>query len=462
VLPAQNIPQLVPFSRTMDLLVVDSAVDGVWRLADRGQEGFFNEPGDVTAYYDDVQGSIALTNPTCIAVGPTGTAFVADSTEDIVLALADRNGDGDALSPGEHWVFFDSTNLSGIVMASAQGITVDAVGNVFVASSGTTGGGIDAIIRLTDLNNDGDANDLGEAIEYCQIPNASASVGDSIPTKVVVAPDGKLYYTDVGATAALIKGVYQLTDLNGDGDANDPGEHTLFWSPPAPSSAFYWGLAVDRSGYFYVTDHGNEQVWRARDANGNGVIDANEENLYYQTSASTWWDVIVHPDGRLFLCEDQTPDRVTVLEDLDGNGDALGAGEAYEAYDVTVAAVATVKPRGGAFMRAPILSVQPSTVPLGQSVALVVATPRPGDTVGLMLSDRMLAAPFPFAPFGEFEVNPQLLFPIVTGFSDAQGFYQFNLPIPNNPGLIGGFAFQAVAGNPFRFYLSNGAPLTIQ
>ncbi len=460
-LPAQSIPQLTPFPRVMDLLIVDSTFDGVWRMMDLNQDGDYDDAQEISVYYDDVAGSIALTNPTCIAVGGDGTAYIADSTVDIVVALRDLNGDGDALDPGEHTIFFDGSNQSGILMPSAQGLCVDAIGNVYIANSNTSTVGVDAIIRLSDLDGDGDANDFGEAIYYCQVPNSSAVVGDSIPTTVAVGPDGRIYYTDVGATGAVVKGVYRLTDLNGDGDADDPGEHVLFWAPTAVGNAFYWGLAIARDGTIYVTDHGNEQVWRGKDLNNDGTIFGAEENLYYQTGGSTWWDVILNPDGRIVLCEDQTPDRLTMLEDLDGNGDVLGAGESYEAYTSGVGSQ-NVRPRGGAFLRAPTLSIQPTLVSVGQPVTFQVIASRPGDLVGVLLSDILIPAPFSYAPFGFFEVNPQNLTPLFAAVAGPQSVLTTTFPIPNDPGLVGTYAFQALGANSARLYLSNGVGLTIQ
>src|SRR5436190_23700036 len=84
-----QVPQVVPYPRTMDVLVVDSTFDGVWRLADLNQDGDCNDAGEVIAFYSDTIGSIALGNPCCIVCAPDGTASVGDSTNDIVLAPRD-------------------------------------------------------------------------------------------------------------------------------------------------------------------------------------------------------------------------------------------------------------------------------------------------------------------------------------------------------------------------------------
>lgn len=247
-----QIPALLPYPRQLDLLVVDSSFDGVFRLSDQNQDGDYNDAGEITEFYSDV-GRITLTNPTSIVCATNGTVYVADSTVDIVLGLRDQNGDGDANDAGEYWVAFTSvTSLSGIIMSSAQGLTVDALGRLWVASSnsGSPAVGNDAILLLEDLNGDGDFDDLAEAAEYCTIPTGAGAVGNSIPTKVVVGFDGNVYYSEVGSTAVTTKGVWRLVDANFDGDCNDPGEVTLFWDPPFAASPFYWSLATDQTGFF--------------------------------------------------------------------------------------------------------------------------------------------------------------------------------------------------------------------
>ena len=456
---AQQVPPILPYARTLDLMVVDSSYDGVWRLADLNQDGDFHDAGEILSFYDDAAGSITLTNPNCIATANDGTVYIGDSTVDVIVALRDNNGDGDAVDAGEHRVFFDSSaNASGITMASIQGLKVDALGRVFAAVS-NAGGGTDIILLLEDGNMDGDANDLGEATDYCTIPNVGTATGDSIPTRVAIAPDATVYYTEVGSTGVLPKGVYKLTDSNNNGNCNDPGEVTLFWQPPAAASPFYWGLAIDQDGYFYVTDHStNEQVWRGKDLDDNGTIDPSEENLYYSTSASTWWGIAVRDDGALLLCEDQTPDRVIELRDLNSDGDALDPGEANEAYNDTV--TGNVRPRGAAFWRAPLLSVFPSPITPGQSTTFTTETTQPQQLVAVFFSVG-LAGPTPLPPFGQIEIDASGFVPLGFGLSDATNLFALPFMAPNMASAIGTYGVQSWCGDNARFFLSNGAPLTV-
>ncbi|MBZ0151176.1 MAG: hypothetical protein K8J09_06550 [Planctomycetes bacterium] len=458
---AAQIPPAIPYSRTMDLLVVDSGVDGVHRLADRNQDGDYNDPGEVTVYYDELLGGIALSNPSCICCAPDGSTYVADSTVDIVLRLRDLNLDGDCNDAGEASLFFDGNdNQSGIVMASAQGITVDLLGRVFVAVANAGSVGTDLILQLEDLDGDGNANGPGEAVNYCTIPGGAGSVGNSIPTKVIVGPDLNLYYAEAGSTGVVTKGVWKLTDVDFDGNCNGPGEVTLFWTPPFVSSPFYWGLAVGRDGAFYVTDHSaNERVWRAIDADQSGTIEASEQTLFYQTSGSTWWDVVLRDDGTVLLCEAQAPDRVTALRDLNHDGDALDTGEASQAYDSTIAPVA-ISPRGAALLRAPRLELSPPIVAQGTPTTVFVTTSKPGELAAAFLSVGTIP-PLSLPPFGHLEIDPAVVLGIGFGLADANATFVVPLALPDVPAAVGTWALQAWCGDDFRTFFSNAVLLTV-
>ena len=458
---AQVVP-LIPYQRTMDLLVVDSTYDGIWRCVDWNQDGDFLDANEVSSYYSDAIGSIVLGNPSCITTADDGTVYIGDSTEDVIVALRDNNGDGDANSPGEHRVFFDTFNQSGLVMSSISGLYCDALGRLFAAVANTSTGGNDAIMIFEDLNGDGDANDAGEAREYHTVPG-SGPIGDSIPTEVLAAPDLNLYYSEAGATGVITKGVYRLVDGNFDGDCNDPGERSLFWDTTvlAANSPFHYGMAIDATGRFYISDHSaNEQVWSAFDADGSGVIDAGEATLFYQTSASTWWDIVVREDGTVLLCEDQTPDRITALRDQNGDGDAMDAGEAVEIYDTTLASVPGLKPRGAALMRAPRLLAVPATVQFGTTTSFQAQTNKPVELAAVFLSIGIVA-PISLAPFGQVELDTSLFVSLGAGVSDTSGVFTQSFAVPNTPAAIGTYGAQAICGDGYRLFLSNASLLTV-
>ncbi|MCB9878647.1 MAG: hypothetical protein H6835_13700 [Planctomycetes bacterium] len=311
---APLIPTL-PQPRSFDLLVGDQNADSVFRMIDWNQDGDYNDAGEVQLFYDGANGSIALGTPSGIAMLANGTALVCDVTTDVVIALRDQNGDGDAMDPGEHWVYFDNNNASGVGMYSMQGICVDYLDRCFIANGDNGQGGSDGIFVLEDLDHDGDVLDPGEVRSYLDI--VTTSTGHSNPFDVMVGPDNNLYYTDNGINGPITKGVYRLVDLNQDGDCNDLGENNLFWAPaPATPSPFLGDVVVDQLGRFYVANYGNNELWQLEDNNFDGVVDSS--SVYYSTSGSIWWDVSVRDDGALMLCEYSTPGFVTVLDGSSG------------------------------------------------------------------------------------------------------------------------------------------------
>ena len=461
---AQVIPAL-PYQKQLDLLVTDSSYDGVWRCIDWNQDGDFNDALEVVSFYSETIGSITLGNPNCIGMAPDGTAYVGDSTTDIIMSLRDVNGDGDANDPGEHFVFFNNANAAGIALASLQSLHVDKLGRVFLAIANSGSTGVDMIVRLEDSNGDGDALDPGEAVDYHTVPGGNTGTGSSIPAELAAGPDLNLYYADNGINGPITKGIYKLADNNFDGDCNDAGERTLFWDlsvlGSATSGPFCYGMAITADGRFYVCDHSsNETLWTARDDNGDGSIDSSEVSVYYQTGASTWWDVVIREDGALLLCEDQTPDRLVVLTDLNQDGDALDAGEAVEVYRDTVAANGSVRPRGATWMRGPELEASPASAPTGTATSFVATTTRAGDLVAIFLSTG-LAPPVSLAPYGTVDVDVASLSALGFGVSNVDRVLSLPLNIPISPAVVGTYAAQAWSGGPFRQFLSNGATITV-
>lgn len=464
---AQQPAPTLPYLRTLDLLMVDNGDENVWRLSDFNQDGDYYDAGEQLLYYDDLAFGDVLQTATGIACSPTGTAYVCDSNRDIVLSLRDLNLDGDALDAGEANVFFDSaTNASGILMISANSIVVDQLGRVYVlsANSGTSPIG-DVIIELQDLNADGDANDLGEAKYYCDIPGSGASTGASVPTRFALGLDGAFYYGDIGT--AVTKGVYRAFDADNSGFV-DPTEVSLWWVPPSfATSPAWYGFAFDLAGQLYVANHGggstsNKSVHRAFDFNASGVIDAGlpEETLAYTWTggSATFWDLLRRDDDSLLLM-DGIADAIYQLKDLNFDGDFDDAGEFTPVFDDTTVGL-VLDPRAMAMLRAPELVMSPATIPIGGTTNFEVRTSKPFD-ICLSVASLSLIPPVSLPPWGNLEIDPFSVIPFGSGLADAQGLFVSPLTFNNDPSLIGSYGCAALCGDLYRLYLTNGAPLTV-
>ena len=331
-----------PFVPRADIWVTDSSNDRITRLRDLNFDGDYNDAGESVVFYSDLLGAFPLSNNVNIESTRDGALWVSETNTDQILVLRDLDNDGTAHGSSEAAVFFQGgVNAAGLALPTPQGLHWDgAVLWVANAQGGTSGK--DTILRLEDLNNDGDALDAGEALEFYVSDDLSqgGSTNDSSPQDVQIGPDGALYYLDIASSGALAKGLYRLEDLDGSGAIDAPNEVTPFFiPPPQAANAFFWNVSLDAQGYWYLADTGNDLVWRARDDNGNGVIDASTEAKKYWTSpaSSLIWDVRVAEDGALYAGESQNNERFFVMRDLDGNGTIDPVAEVTVVFDELLA-----------------------------------------------------------------------------------------------------------------------------
>ena len=265
------------------------------------------------------------------AAGQTLTEwFVADSADDRVMRLSDLDGDG-VLSASEATVFYDD---------SSDGPDLSTPNHLLPWNSSlllSDGGTLDAIFALTDLNGDGDANDLGEILPFYD--DSSAGPNLSSPNGLTIGADGALYVADDGAT---VRAVFRMVDLNGDGDALDADEVSVFFDESAllaepvldPES-----IAAASDGSIVIGDTATGRVLRLRDLDGDGTaLGAGEATVLYDNSGPVPLadlDAIQIDDaGRVYVV-DENVGTILRLEDLNGDGDALDSAEVFLFHDGT-------------------------------------------------------------------------------------------------------------------------------
>jgi|GEM_PF-1343135 len=329
----------------------DPVLDRIYKFEDSNGDKLFDQPGETVVLYDSQVGSLALPNPVCLTQSPDDVLYVGDADLDRILCLDDHNEDGDAYDTGaptptgdEAWVFFDGTpggNAAGIVMERITSIAVTNLGQVWVSMANETVMGHDAIVLLTDLNADGDANDAGEALEYYRVAPGQA-LAYSYPSSVRQGVDGKVYYVENGT--GLLSGVYKLEDLDFSGSIDAVGESSLFFRPLAFPTAFdFVSIDQDSQEFWYLLDNGNNIVFRAKDHDGNGAIQpASEATTYWMLElGSNVQDIAVTLDGALFVGDDRSNDRLLRAEDSTVDGNIDTGSETVVSYDDQVQAVNT-------------------------------------------------------------------------------------------------------------------------
>lgn len=164
------------------------------------------------------------------------------------------------------------------------------------------------ILKLADLNADGDFFDFAEIAEYAA--GLPAGLG------AIVNSGDDVYVVD-GPTASI----YLIRDLNADGDALDFAEVLLYAQlvvQPTPSLV---GLAIDADGALLSMDSASASLFRAADLNADGdALDANE-SMQVATALSGPVAIAVRPDGRLLAALQNAAIPIRILEDNTADGD---------------------------------------------------------------------------------------------------------------------------------------------
>lgn len=249
------------------LIVSDYETDTLFRFVDTAgsEDGDADDAGEQElAFVSDPVG-IALNFAEHIAFGPgPERPLLVNSgpVEDVIWRLVDTDGDRFYLNPDEVNAFWDITQSDGIIPANARTLAFTPSGVVFVIEAGS-GAVEDAIVRLEDLNGDGDCNDAGEAAIYADNTNLSGIVfgqpqGMAWQLPAVAPPvvwirgdcnaDGAVNISDAITTLDGLFGSTVLDQCQDACDSNDDGNFDisdaifslafLFTGGPDPSAPF--------------------------------------------------------------------------------------------------------------------------------------------------------------------------------------------------------------------------------
>ncbi|MDC0936555.1 hypothetical protein OAS39_09720 [Pirellulales bacterium] len=199
-----------------------------------------------------------------------------------------------------------ATRWSLLVLAAFAPMTARAAESYFVSDQQAG-----VIWRLNDDNADGDALDVGERLLW----------GDGL--SVIAELDhynGSIFAVEEGLSDGLNR-VVRFTDVNGDGDALDVGERTI-WADGFDDPR---GIAVDSQGNAFVVEFEDGFVWSLSDINGDGdALDIGERLLYAE---GDFGETSIAIQGDHLLVTSAFADQVFRLVDGNADGDALDVGE---------------------------------------------------------------------------------------------------------------------------------------
>jgi len=307
----------------MVLYVCDSSADRVVALSDRDGSGSVEMDvlGEIRVFYDDSSAGPDLSTPSHLASGEDGNVYLLDGgTLDAVLVLADKNGDGDANDAGEVSTFYDAS-AGGLALSTPNALVPAPDGAFYVSDDGSKG---HRVLWLKDIDGDGEALDLDESRVVYDASAFSSPLLEDIEA-LAVTPEGHLY-----AGEATLQSIFLLKDVDGDGGFFTEGEAVPYFqgSLDLPVGDVEALLVVD--GVLYSCDKTAGLILRLEDKNGDGdAADEEESSVFLDGTASVGsiTDLCALPGGG-FLVLDNSKDAVLTVQDLNADGDALDEGEA--------------------------------------------------------------------------------------------------------------------------------------
>lgn len=277
---------LPPSSVGPRLFISDQGSDAVFVAVDLDMDGDANDAGELSVFYDDSSPGPDLATPRFIAVGPDGGVYVGDSNADFILRLEDMNGDGDANDAGEATVYYDTTS-GGTPLVSINNIVFDADGYLYFSDNGTASGTDRHVTRIRD--DDGDGFCAAVDGEIFTVYSFSTSTGTAIerPSGLAFDADGTLIVSDYETDH-----IFRLVDPDMDGDADSAGEQLEYFlsAPGAIELNFSESIAFGppEGGVSPLYVNGGpvlDTVYRFFDGDLSGSIDnPTEVNVFWDLS----------------------------------------------------------------------------------------------------------------------------------------------------------------------------------
>lgn len=305
------------------LMVVDSTRDHVVWLQDLDSDGRYDGPGESQIFYDDSAVGPNLSVPSALIARQDDLLLLDGGTIDSLISLKDIDGDGFATGPEEVRVIYDDEAL-GPDLTVPSSMAIDLSGAIYICDRSTTKR---HVLRLQDLDGDGDMDESAEAIIWLQIIGNPQLVNFT-PTAVCIGVDGSVLVGD-GASGF----VYSCQDIDGDGVAQGAIEvQPWFTNPSSYGISTVDALVTADNGCFYLADEENGTVLMLHDKDGDGVIDSSDEvQVFIDPTASSSLVVgpmvlFSSPAGGL-LIGDPGQDALLLANDFDQDGSASTAGE---------------------------------------------------------------------------------------------------------------------------------------
>jgi sugar lactone lactonase YvrE len=223
---------------------VDVTTARVTTLAGNGSGGFTGDGGEARL--------ATLANPSCVAVGPNETVYIADSGNNAIRRVTSDGTITTVAGTGQAGFSNDGKQGTVAQLRFPEGVITDGAGNVYIADSGnnrirklTTAG------VLTTIVGDGTQGFAGDGG-----PATKAKL--SRPIGMALAGDGSLYFADAGNRRIRVvapDGTIRTIAGNGTNAYAGDGGPALLAGFGRPT----W-VALDAKGNLYVSDSGSGEL----------------------------------------------------------------------------------------------------------------------------------------------------------------------------------------------------------
>ena len=236
--------------------------------------------------------------PSLLSQAQPAEVYWADRWNGIYHRFTDLDGDGKFLSPGEVAFQVDPASPASI---PALALKVTEENGQLV--SYWLDESVDTIFRGVDSNGNG----VLSGTEIKTFRNSGLLDGQSWPQDLDVTDDGAVWWVAGLVIANPQNGLSRLTDLNGDGDAADPGEQVVLVNGTGPhvvqhdlgsSPITSWaleGVAAAGNGVVAFCSY-DGAAYRFEDKNGDhDVLDAGESILFLNATGERP-DLPMNPD----------------------------------------------------------------------------------------------------------------------------------------------------------------------
>jgi hypothetical protein len=318
----------------LSLLVADRGNNALWRLTDVNGDGIIQNPEEVFLWHSSANepGTLGIENINTLARRADGLVLGGDQAHRAVYFFQDLDGNGDAQGLGESSLVQSLPNASGITIAFATGSFFLEDGTPLVVNAGNSFGA-DAIYRLVDLDGDGLYLSAGEIQPYVTTGAFGATPnGPWSPQEIYIAPsvDGAPQVGYLRNSSANLHNISRFVDLDGNGRADDPGEFTTFFNNENASGVVISaGFALEpdhaRPGALYlmqIASGGVDQIIRVQDLDGDGNANGEGEARLVYSNAEAGFagvDLVCLANGDL-LISDNSGKRIIRLRDENGDG----------------------------------------------------------------------------------------------------------------------------------------------